>query len=94
MSYALEITDEARDDLERLVDSLPAARRPEAIDGVDVALSRLAANPGLASGRHLGRPTYHFEFLSGGVSYHWAVTFQFSEDERAIQVTHMYRPLL
>jgi hypothetical protein len=91
MSYALDIADEAVEDLEKLLDSLPSARRADAIEGVDVALQKLAANPFLAPRRHLGRPTYHFQFTAGGVGYHWGCTFRFSEDEKGIQITHIYR---
>lgn len=91
MSYALDITDDAADDLNRLIASLPADRRADAFNGVETALDRLAANPRLAVSQHLGRPTYRFSFRAGGVGYHWAATFQYSEDESTIQVTHVYR---
>jgi hypothetical protein len=66
MSYALEITDTASEDLLALIESLPANRREDAIEGVDVALQKLAANPLLAPRQHLGRPTYRFSFVAGG----------------------------
>lgn len=91
MSYEPELTDEAVEDLRTLIDSLPSARRRDAFDGVETALTRLAANPLLASRQHLGRPTYQFQFSAGGVAHHWACTFVFDEDEARIRITHIYR---
>ena len=91
MSYELDITDEAVEDLDALLESLPSDRRADAVEGVDVALQKLAANPLLAPRQHLGRPTYHFQFMAGGVGYHWGCTFRFSEDEKSLQITHIYR---
>lgn len=48
-----------------LIDSLPAGHRRDALNGVDAALERLAANPLLGSRGHLGRPTFHFRSPSG-----------------------------
>jgi plasmid stabilization system protein ParE len=91
MSYELELTDVAAEDLQDLVKSLPADRRADAINGVETALLKLAANPLLASRQHLGRPTYHFQFAARGVRYHWGTTFCYSEDETRIRITHIYR---
>ena len=91
MSYALDIADEAVEDLEALLDSLPSAHRADAVEGVDLALQKLAANPLLAPRQHLGRPSYRFQFNAGGVGYHWGCTFRFSQDEKSVQVTHIYR---
>ncbi len=91
MSYELEITEEAADDLAALIESLPAARRADAIEGVETAFQKLAANPLLAPKQHLGRPTYHFQFVAGGVRYHWGATFCYSADETHIRITHIYR---
>lgn len=94
MSYELAIAEEAEDDLAALVDSLPAARRADAIQAVEQELLKLAANPLLAPKLHLARPTYRFRFEAGSVTYHWAATFQFSDDERHIVITHVYRVAL
>jgi hypothetical protein len=91
MSYELALTEVAADDLLALLESLPAGRRADAINGVETALLNLAANPQLAQHQHLGRSTYRFQFLAGGVQYHWGATFCYSEDETHIQVTHVYR---
>ncbi len=48
MSYELVVSDEAADDLHALIESLPSSRRRDALDGVEAALIRLAANPLLA----------------------------------------------
>jgi len=37
MSYAIAITDVAEQDLHRLIDSLPASRRRDALEAVDEA---------------------------------------------------------
>ena len=94
MSYALDITDEAAEDLERLIESLPADRRADALNGVETALERLAANPKLAVRQPLGRPLYRFSFRAADVTYHWGATFQYGQEERTIQVTHMFRVAL
>jgi plasmid stabilization system protein ParE len=91
MSYELELTDVAAEDLHALVESLPVDRRADAIDGVETALLKLAANPLLAARQHVGRPTYHFQFVAGGARYHWGATFSYSEDESHIRITHIYR---
>lgn len=91
MSYALLVSDEAADDLRALIESLPASRRRDALDGTDRALERLAANPLLAQRQSLGRPTYYFRFTAEGVTYHWGCTFQYSEDESSLCVTHVFR---
>ena len=94
MSYELVVSEEAIEDLHRLIDSLPSARRRDALDAVEAALDRLAVNPMLASRQHLGRPTFHFHFLAGGVHYHWGCTFTYSDDEASIQITHIFRVVL
>lgn len=94
MSFDLLVSDEAADNLRALIDFLPSSRRRDALDGVDAALQRLAANPLLAQRRHLGRPTYQFQFQAEGVSYHWGCTFVYSEDEASIRITHIYRVAL
>jgi hypothetical protein len=93
MPYDPDITNEAFEDVERLIDSLPAERRSRAIDALDEAFIRLAANPRLASKGVIGRPTFFFRFEIDGVGYHWAATFCYSEDEKKIIITQVYRPL-
>ena len=94
MSFELLVSDEAADDLHALIESLPSSRRRDALDGVDAALQRLAANPLLAQRQHLGRPTYQFQFKAEGVGYHWGCTFVYSQDEKSIRITHIYRVAL
>ena len=91
MSYEPELTDEAAEDLRALIESRPSSRRRDALDEVEAALTRLAANPLLAQRQHLGRPTYPFQFRAEGVAHHWACTFAFDEDEKRIRITHIYR---
>lgn len=91
MSYSLEITPEAEEDLARIAQSLPASRRKAAIRAVVDELAKLAVNPSLAVQAKLSRPTYRFHFTLDKVTYHWAATFAYSTDERAIVVTQIYR---
>ena len=91
MSYAVEFTEIAEEKLQRLVESLPRTRRAAAVEGVATAMERLGANPRLAPHVHLGRQTYQFSFRAGGTTYHWAATFCFSEDEKAVIITEIYR---
>jgi hypothetical protein len=94
MSYEPEITDEGFEDVEHLIASLPPERRGLALDALDDAFLRLAANPKLASKGPVGRPTFFFSFEVGGTHYRWAATFCFSEDETKVIVTHVFRPTL
>jgi len=91
MAYVLELADEAAEDLNDLIESLPSARRRDATDAVEEAFLRLEANPRLAQAGPLGRLTYRFSFVAGKVHYHWEGTCCYSEDEERIIVTHVYR---
>jgi hypothetical protein len=90
VGFALDLTDEAAEDLRILLDGLPSSRRRDATDRVEEALLRLAENPRLAQREYLGRPSYFFHFKAEGVHYHWGCTFVFTEDEEAIRVTHIF----
>ncbi len=94
MSYELAIAPEAEQDLNRLVESLPKRRRQAALDAVLAELEKLAVNPSLAVQSMLGRPTYRFSFVAENVRYHWAATFKYAQDERAIVITHIFRVAL
>lgn len=91
MSYELLVSDEAVEDLHALIAALQSSRRRDALDGVDAAIQRLAANPMLAQRQHLGRPSYYFQFRAEGVAYHWGCTFVYSQDEASIRITHIFR---
>lgn len=91
MSYEPELSDVAIKNFHALIDSLPSARRRDASDAVVAAIERLAANPQLGQREYLGRPSYHFGFVAGGVAYHWGCTFKLSEDEARITITHLFR---
>lgn len=91
MSYALDFANEAVEDLERLLDSLPLERRDPAVEAVQASLSHFAEHP-LERPRPGGpRPFVHLNFRVGEVAYHWAATYCFSQDETRIVVTHVYR---
>jgi ParE toxin of type II toxin-antitoxin system, parDE len=96
VSYRLDIAPDAESDLDRLIESLPAARRSRALASVMEAMLALAVNPRLSakSSRTLGRPTYRLHFVVDDVHYDWAATFCYSQDEEAVVVTHMYRQAL
>ena len=91
MSCAIVITDVAEQDLHRLIDSLPASRRRDALEAVDEATQRLAANPRLAQQLYLDRRALHFGFRAAGVDYHWGAAGVISEDEASVVITHFFR---
>ncbi len=91
MSYEPDITDEAFEDLQRIIESYTPERQSAVLDALDEALVRLAANPRLGIRGPLGRPTYFFTFEIGGTRYHWAATYCYSQDETKIVVTQVYR---
>jgi hypothetical protein len=91
MSYALDITDLAAEDLVNLLDALPISRRADAFDSTERALSSLAENPLQIPKIFSHRPTYLFWFLAGGVYHYWGATFRFSEDEKFVVITHIFR---
>ena len=91
MSYKLGITPEAAEDLDRLVVTLPTARRARALDAVHFNLEALAEDPSLAVKRHVGRPSFRFKFSVDDVGYWWEAAFCYSEDESTIVITHLYR---
>ncbi len=94
MSYELALTPEAREDIHQLVSSLPPRVREDALHAIETELEKLALNPGLAVRSTLGRPTLRFRFIVGGATYHWAATFGYSQDERTIVITHVFRTAL
>lgn len=91
MSYALVITDAATEDLHRIVDSLKSSHRRDAIEAVDIATQRLAANPRFGQSTYLGRRAFHFDFQSGDSHYHLGCAFEISPDEETIVITHIFR---
>jgi len=91
MSYALAITEIAADDLVSLLDSLPLDSRADAFDSVGRALNTLAKDPLKIPRMFSDRPTYLFSFLAGGVHRYWGATFRFSEDEKLVVITQVFR---
>ena len=91
MSYALDITEFATDDLVTLLDSLPLTRRSEAFEAVWRELNGLAENPLEVPRVVSDRPTHLFSFIAEGVHYFWGATFRFSEDEKLVVITHVFR---
>ncbi|SRR6266581_2938854 len=91
MSYALEIADEAAEDLLALIESLPSSQRADATDAVEVELNRLTSDPLPRAKEHLGRPAHKFTFRTGAITHRWGATYRISEDERSLVITHIYK---
>lgn len=92
MSYAVVLTPEAEDDLEALLKSLTEDKWDEAERRVFESLEALGVTPSLAVRRaRVGRPEYRLSFQAGGVWYHWACTFCYSQDEKSLYITHVFR---
>ncbi len=91
MSYTLVITDEAAADLLALVESLPTAHRADAIDAVDVALTRLSDNPLPKAGDYFGRPAHEFSVPAGGITRRWGAAYRISSDEAHLVITHIFK---
>lgn len=91
MSYALDITDIGADDLVNLLDLMQSQHREDAFIAIEEALNRLAENPLAVPRGRFERPTYLFQFLTGGVLHRWGAQFRFSQDEKTIVVTRLFR---
>jgi hypothetical protein len=91
MSYALEIADEAADDLLALIESLPSSQRADAIEFIDAELQRLASEPLPKAREYFGRPAHEFTFRASGVTHRWGATYRISEDETSLVITHVYK---
>lgn len=91
MSYALDFADEAVEDLERLLESLPSERRDPAAEAVEAALLRFAASPLDRPRPGSSRPFVNLSFRVAEVNYFWAATYVFSQDETRVVITHIYR---
>lgn len=91
MSYVPELTDEAFEDLERLLDSLADDLREPIITAVEALLGGYAADPSTLP-RSVGpHPFAPLDFQADGLSFRWGMTYVFSQDEKRIQVTHIFR---
>jgi plasmid stabilization system protein ParE len=94
MSYVVALANEAEEDLTRLVASLPLRRRQAAIAAVAACIEQIAKNPLSAPTTTHERPTWRVEFNVDGVRYAWGATYQYSEDEKAVVITHVFRLLM
>ena len=91
MTYWLQVTPEAEQDIVRIISSYSSAtRREQALQATFAALRRLAANPALAAGLILDRPVFHFSFTADDVRHHWAATFKI--DGPNLIITQVFRP--
>lgn len=88
MSYALDIADEAVEDLTQLLDSLPEARRADAEDAIEAVLVAFAALPMRDRAKHRYCPVH---FTAGGTRYYWGATYCYTPDETTLVITHLYR---
>ena len=91
MSYALDITSEAAERLNDLIESLPADWHTDVTDAVDAALQKLAANPLPKAKYYYGRPAYQFTIRAGRLTRHWGVTYRISPDETHLVITDAYK---
>jgi len=91
MSYALDISDEATEDLSVLIESLPRSQRADAIEAVEQEFQRLSTNPLPKARLYFGRPAHEFVFKTEGITQHWGATYRISEDETCLVVTHVYK---
>ena len=94
MGYDVAFASEAAEDLERLVESLPSWRRRVALDTVVESIVELAQDPLNAPTLTHNRPTWLIEFEVDGVRYAWAAIYQYSQDEKTIVITHVFRLLM
>lgn len=88
MSYALDITSEAAERLNDLIESLPAEWQADASDAVDAELQRLATNPLPKAKDYYGHPAYEFTIFGRSA---WGVTYRISEDETRLVITDAYK---
>jgi hypothetical protein len=90
MPYALVFATTAREDLERLILSLPAARRAGALAAIEKLCAEFAAQPRFRPSP-FSTPTLSLTFKVAGITYYWAATFQLSSDETTASITHVFR---
>jgi hypothetical protein len=86
MPCALDFSETAAEDLDRLFESVPASRHQGAIDAIEVRCRALAENP---PERSFG--TFPLHFQVDGVHYYWAGTYRVSLDRRRLSITHVFR---
>ncbi len=86
MPCALDFSETAAEDLERLLDSLPPSRHERAINAIETLCRDLANNP---PDRNFG--TFPLNFEVDGVHYYWAGAYRISLDRVRLSVTHVFR---
>ena len=91
MSYALDITSEAAERLNNLIESLPADWQAAVMDAVEAELQRLAANPLPKAKDYYGHPAYEFPIRVGHREHAWGATYCISEDENHLVITDVYK---
>jgi hypothetical protein len=84
MSYAIAIFDRAWDDLEQLLEFVPATRWDAIGEAIEAILVRFAQTPTTQRPPRLVIPLH---FIADGVRYRWAAAWQYSQDERSIYIT-------
>lgn len=91
MSYALDFADEAAEDLDRLLDSLPPECRAGALESVEAEFLRFAESPikMMVPGRT--RPFIHVAARVADRVQYWGATYKFTQDETRVVITHVYR---
>jgi hypothetical protein len=91
MSYALDITSEAADRLNALIESLPTDWHADVTAVVEAALQKLAGNPLPKAKDYYGHPAYEFPVHPGSRKGDWGVTYRISEDEKRLTITDAYK---
>ena len=91
MPFALGFTDTGADDLLRLIESLPHARQEEALEAVERACLTFAASPQHSPSSSFAPPSFRVDFAAGGVRHYWVATYRITEDERSLEITHLFR---
>jgi len=89
MPYALDFSETAVEDLERLIDSLPASRREKAIERIEAACQAFCERP--EHSQDPSPPTFRLNFEVDGVRYYWTATYRLGLDEGTLIVTHVFR---
>ena len=86
MPCALDFSETAAEDFQRLLDSIPLSRQERALIEIEAVCRTLANNP---PSRSFG--TFPLTFEVDGVHYYWAGTYRLNLDQTKLTVTHVFR---
>jgi hypothetical protein len=91
MSYELDITSEAAERLNDLIESLPTDWQADVRDAAEAELQKLAANPLPKAKDYYGHPAYEFTVRAGRHKRNWGVTYRINEEETHLVITDAYK---